>query len=607
MIFIVIAILCISPILAGRIVNIPVDCKGEREISKLEVRCPIRRNELSVRNLREYEHRETICRASLRDSDSVEGYLCVKQRWITKCEETWYFTTYTSYRIEERSATYAECLQALNTKNKGKSILPFYVPSTCYWNMINEQYEDFIILTDHPIYENPHDGKFYDSLFLSPCQITNERLCATKHDSILWIPKNISNPHSEHCNIRRWECLAVKVFEDFDFETGKKELVIEAPELGRWSLGSGCKMSFCYHKGVRFPDGEWWAYHEGSSIGLQELRNCEPNELAGYRSHLSLEMFDELDIQAQMEHERCLRTLEKIQDEEPISILDMSHLSPSSPGKDYAYRFEYETKVHHKCLDYNMSYSKPNCNRLFTDDEGTGGGYYNWTASHLKTIKRAHCQYVSGIENETGIWLETYHGGKPRFQEINLTEFKREKIVSRDEDRNIGYVSWNGITTNCSISEHDNCKIIVPTLSVQNQMIDEVQVAKFEIVSYKGYVMEQKLMQDELSRIILDSPIIDEEKIKRVDFIDKLKEGGSYIISGVMGWFTGIGKVVKWAIWIIGGIVSAWAIWKLRKLIVKTNSKNQDSVKRPNQVKRLREEQEVRDRNIYEDIDMFDV
>ncbi|UAX43325.1 glycoprotein [Bangoran virus] len=266
----------------------------------------------------------------------VNGYLCQKTTWISKCEETWYFTTYKTTRIEETDITEEECLAAITALDSGQTIEPFFPPFSCSWNMINENPKDFVTVHSHPVVMDIYDNSLIDPLFDGKCK---SKVCNTKHGNLKWI-EGSDKERNDICEAQHWE--TSYIYGDADFDEGNNFVslgpTIDSDLYGPRDLKGACITNICGIDGIRFEHGEWWGFHTISHLldWTRFLRRCSNNITVGF-SHDSWGVSELIEEITYRDH-RCIDIVSKLASKERISPFELSYLVQDYPGEGYAYR-----------------------------------------------------------------------------------------------------------------------------------------------------------------------------------------------------------------------------------------------------------------------------
>ncbi|AFR23535.1 virion transmembrane glycoprotein [Adelaide River virus] len=563
-----------------KFVTIPVNCSGEVDIDKMDVMCPNRYNLLSTNHLMEGEEVETFCRPSLRENDLLDGYLCRKQKWEVTCTETWYFVTDVKYQIIEVIPTENECMEERERKLKGEYIPPYYPPTNCVWNAIDTQERTFITLIEHPVIEDPVTMTLMDSKFTKPCNPKHNEvtICDTYNPLIKWISKETSGLNL-HCQIKSWECIPVKLHHSH--RNMMEALYLESPDFGIVDASKICNLTFCGYNGILLDNGEWWSiYRSGFTHGFLDnhiLKNRRIEECKEKKPGYKLAKLDttyiDLEFEIELEHEKCLGTLEKLQNGEYVTPLDLSYLSPSNPGKHYAYRLEYINTTEHKCVQLGFTYEGGDCRKML-DERDDHGAYYNWTTIKLQRVIRAVCYYHTFSMNLDESKHKYYDQDNRSIQidEKFISEvLKSTPLIDRHEKYE-GNLSWNGIIIESKNGHEKN--VIVPSASQYNHVMINKILKRLDTVMYDSYKFDSESGSISYNKIV---PIVREDNLQnahRVDVIQYIKDKGSYIINGFTGWFSSLGKLMRWTIWGVGLFFSIFTLYKIIMILRKHSNDN---------------------------------
>nr|AJF40141.1 glycoprotein G [Bovine ephemeral fever virus]AJF40143.1 glycoprotein G [Bovine ephemeral fever virus] len=550
-----------------KIYNVPVNCGELHPVKAHEIKCPQRLNELSLQahhNLAKDEHYNKICRPQLKDDDHLEGFICRKQKWITKCSETWYFSTSIEYQILEVIPEYSGCTDAVKKLDQGALIPPYYPPAGCFWNTEMNQEIEFYVLIQHKPFLNPYDNLIYDSRFLTPCTINDSKTkgCPLKDITGTWIPDVRVKEISEHCNSKHWECITVKSFRS---ELNETDRLWEAPDIGLVHVNKGCLSTFCGRNGIIFEDGEWWSIENQTESDFQnfKIEKCKGKK-PGFRMHTDRTEFEELDIKAELEHERCLNTISKILNKENINTLDMSYLAPTRPGRDYAYLFEQTSWQEKLCL------SLPDSGRVSKDCSidwrtSTRGGMVKKNHYGIGSYKRAWCEYRPFIDKNEDGYID--------IQELNGHNMSRNHAILETAPAGGSSGTKLNVTLNGMIFVEPT-KLYLHTKSIYEGIEEYQKLIKFEVMEYDN--IEENLIkyeEDEKFKPVNLSPH-EKSQINRTDIVREIQRGGKKVLSAVVGWFTSTAKAVRWTIWAVGAIVTTYAIYKLYKMVKSNSSHN---------------------------------
>ncbi|AIR95572.1 glycoprotein [Yata virus] len=567
-------------LMKSRLVNLPTNCRDETPIDKEHVECPFRRNELRVDHLQRRELTK-LCRPKGQEDDHIEGYVCKVQTWRTTCLETWYFTTYVKYDVVEETPTPSDCFKELERIRHGVPAVPYFAPSVCYWNAENTIRVTLTTLTPHNVIEDPYNLKLLDPSFPGGiCNGTRSGFCYMKNERSLWIPS--SSSHSKHCQWKGWECVTAHILNSWDESRVNQDVlvdstVIEAPEIGRIGIYDACQMTFCNVTGIKLATGEWWVPHDYDDKfrkSFDRLRHCSSDEKIGVRNHVDKTLFEELDIKAELEHQRCIDALMKLRNGESLNALEMSYFAPTTPGLGYAYRFVQQKKVYSYCIGYADSYDYRICKKYYTQKKGRAyGGYYNFTKTILGTIVRGLCDYktvqipmqIAGIResrmSRSSLWRLPLTN---ETMEIHLKNYSWS-LLENEQTNSIYNLSWNGFI-------QKGGDYIINAFSLYDGLLRDIQVAKLEVMSVEHpHVIEDHELVDPIIKHISDN-----SKLDRTDVVDEIEKKGKGILLTIKGWFSGLSQIVRWGLWIIGGLITVYSMYKINKLIKEKGKKRSE-------------------------------
>nr|WGO62841.1 matrix protein M [Hefer Valley virus] len=597
------------------IFNVPVNCVDEKDIKPTEIVCPKRYNELSLEAHHELiigdEKIEKICRPALRDDDHVEGYVCRQQYWETECEETWYFATVINYHIRETVPDYESCQNAVKQLKEGVLIPPYYPPAGCFWNTKIQESIKFMVLIRHKSLLNPMDNQIHDSQFISSCNLDEVKKngCKLKDITGIWIPDPETGLESEHCSKKHWECIGIKSYRS---ELDEKTRMWEAPEIGIINITKACKQDFCGYKGVVFDDGEWWGYTNDSEKELESslVQPCK-NRKPGIRIHNDHTEYETYDIKAELENERCQNTISKILNSESINTIDMAYLSPTRPGRDFAYRFEQVNWTEEFCLRWGTTGAIKNCQIPWTNN--VRGGKVKKEYLGIGGYKRATCDFRPILDSDGDGYIDKNelhgHNVSDKFSQMKFS-FRDSKDLS--EAIEVGY---NGMIK-IKDKENNDSMYMVRTKSVYDGVEQRNRFMKFEVMEFEDVLTRYKGEGEvDTKELIVDLTPENRRNLSRTDFVQAVAKGGREIVSGIVGWFTGAAKIVRWTIWGIGGIVTTYAIYKLHRMLRKKKSKDNDSETQEEKIesssdwyraspKNKRKPTNLKKEGLYEEIDL---
>ncbi|AJR28480.1 glycoprotein [Landjia virus] len=295
----------------------------------------------------------------------VNGHLCLKQRWSSICQETWYFSTTESNKIDDLPITDAECQAAIVAFKSGENLSPFFPPFYCSWASTQTNSKDFIIIEQHNVQESIYNMTFLDPLFLNG--VCNQPICKTIHPELIWVMENEKN-RWDLCNIRNWEAgtLHSAIETKDDSMSGPYSIDkhwIRSSIYGIRRLQGSCLMGVCNKYGIRFASGEWWGL-DNKEILKWAYRNFK---VCGKGTRVSFhhDNHDErvLEDQYVARSVMCSEIIGRILVNEHVSPMDLSLLIPSNPGKGRAYKIYKRVlnKGHHGGIEIEYRMEKADC------------------------------------------------------------------------------------------------------------------------------------------------------------------------------------------------------------------------------------------------------
>ncbi|AJR28453.1 glycoprotein [Le Dantec virus] len=275
----------------------------------------------------------------------VEGSLCHKSRWLTRCEYTWYFSKTVSRKIEPMPPTKQECEEAIKRKEEGLLESLGFPPPACYWARTNDEENVQVDVTDHPMTYDPYSDGVVDNILVGgKC---NQRECETVHDSTIWLETQKEKRPSQ-CEM--------DVEEQLELVSGIKRVGGSKSKAQRsvFVVGTNypfmdatgaCRLKYCSKSGMLLSNGLWFHItrkispesNENSKFWLT-LSDCSSDKQVGVLG----EEYEIGKLQATMEDIMwdldCFRTLEDLSHHKKVSMLDLFRLSRLTPGTGPAYK-----------------------------------------------------------------------------------------------------------------------------------------------------------------------------------------------------------------------------------------------------------------------------
>ncbi|AJR28342.1 glycoprotein [Inhangapi virus] len=440
----------------------------------------------------------------------VNGYLCESQVWISRCKETWYFSYDEKREIKYDVPVYEKCLESLRLYQKGDPIELEHPLMVCYWNAEHVESRVYHVITPHVTTINPYRNEVQDPLLANrTCQLKNSH-CSTIRESTIWI-RDSHDPLEGICNLKNWNHAEVDVSE-VDSETSiqyrwRKGHHLEGPEFGMKLLESGCQMTFCGIRGVRFTDGEWWTslvtdptrnQTKSNQIynAISDLKTCSAEESSdiGIAHPNFQDPVRKKEIGNVVKALQCSQTIGKLLSGEELTPLDLSSLAPDIPGPGIVYKLKW------------------------VNDSGY---ILHWAHATYKLI-RYHPRQI--------------HPGNIS---IGYDHLNKEMLVNEWENTPVPSIKigHNGVLKKI-VTPGNNFSILVPQMMLQMGEVDNSFVNKIPVEHIK---LEQ----------INDEPIIDDDEKNMIKNDEKDVINRENVVDGVGSWLHKIGEVITG--WTSGG------------------------------------------------------
>ncbi|AJR28464.1 glycoprotein [Manitoba virus] len=341
----------------------PTKCGDWKQSNKLDLTCPT--SEQAAPENRLITEIGNVYHPSPSNGFVVTGHLCLKQKWISKCEETWYFSSTETNHIEDLAITESECKEAVTAHKAGENLSPFFPPFYCSWASTQINSKIFILVDEHKVLENIYNRSLVDPLFVGGnCQ---GDVCKTIHPETMWIVEN-DQVRSDICNEKNWELgtLHSAIDTDDDYNKGQYSIDlhwIRSSLYGIRKLDGSCRRRVCGVPGIRFSNGEWWGIKDPKALILSHnlLSECP----VGTKVSFHHDNHDENVLEEQYVTRRmmCAEIVGKIMVGETVSPMDLSLLIPTNPGRGKAYKL-YKRAIYkntHGILDVEYALFQSTC------------------------------------------------------------------------------------------------------------------------------------------------------------------------------------------------------------------------------------------------------
>ncbi|ACX83608.1 virion transmembrane glycoprotein [Hapavirus ngaingan] len=596
----------ISDFNSHHLMNFPVKCVGDwKEVDLSSIRCP-RFSNLDMMN----EGRREIGLAIhpvVSDGVIAQGLLCQKQKWISECSETWYWTTEETSYVENEPVSGDECLLAYSQFKVGKHIEPAFPPFACYWNSVNKVHQSYITLHDHDVKLDPYTDKFIDPiLYGGQCEGS---LCPTIHDNVYWIEKD-DGEDLTICNLHHWEHSKIYALtgessevlkDDESYDYRYKELIylsfLESGSYGMRSTKNACKTDICGVKGIRFSTGEWWGIVDREKTYLEvAFPDCTPNiDITLHHLHSGSSHIYEHNV---FKDYHCKDVISRLMSGAKVSPTDISLLVPDQPGIGHAYKIDIvgarNTQNQNSPVPYSLQFKQRVCLYQLID---TTGQSFN----------------VEGNPEGGRVKVGVSHSGGDVY--INISQFEatmtgqREVADSGDEQVLIWTAegtktySINGMYLRTK--NNTPTQLIFPSSAMLEGLYDEslLYPVSLDILQRPRVLIVGP--QDDYVKKILEN----DNTLNRTDIIEGTKKAINSFVDKITGVFKGFTQIIWWGItgvctiilWKLYRKYKAWKRNKTTKRTTPNNAKKSTTIyKNPT----FREDVESQSEHLYDSVDM---
>ncbi|QIQ19243.1 glycoprotein [Taiyi bat virus] len=264
----------------------------------------------------------------------INGFLCHKVEWITRCEYTWYLSKTVSRRIKEETPTEAECKEAIELHKGGRETSGSFPPEECYWNSVNDESDIKVSVTEHKIGYDPYRNIGLDDILIGG--YCKDRKCLTTHSSVIWIRDGDMNP----CGEMTLETLTVYTTL-YNYNTKKW---VGSSTIKLSSLEKACTIKFCGVDGIMLSNGIWFHHNQGTdNRHLDVKEKCPENaEIGVLQPGYEIKWLDYKLIDLQREF-LCLQALDKIRLQKVVTLHDLQFLRPHKAGPGAVFRVRNKT------------------------------------------------------------------------------------------------------------------------------------------------------------------------------------------------------------------------------------------------------------------------
>ncbi|AHY85663.1 virion transmembrane glycoprotein G [Almpiwar virus] len=430
---------------------------GWHPASHTQLRCPIR---TASHPITERRGSVSFLVPTFAYSTHVDGYSCHKTEWVSKCTETWYWTTDISQIIRTAPVSKEECLEAITKKESGISQTPFFENPVCQWVNTVEKSHFFVIVNKKKVKIDPYNLDAIDSLFPGGrCSQDEDGAynCPTIQAGVKWMTKDPDDYKI------RWSMIRA----DYSYEESTKKFVLWGGGLPTTYFNGSCQMTFQKQTGVRFPNGFWampperkWTDTDFVTM-WNNLPACkEGTEVYYPNAH---EEFSEhgMEIDDLILSLKCLDIIREFDETGKISFLDLSFFSPDKPSFGHVYRLN-EGKLEVATTNYGSCVMKSgheySGNELCHDTNDRVISYRDWVPSGIQGRMSA----FNGVYKDNG------------------------KI------RHAGYQLWANRLTESDIQRYQMARVSHPIENVISKLVPGLNVT-FDATGQRGELVDDFL------------------------------------------------------------------------------------------------------------------
>ncbi|AOX47528.1 glycoprotein [Gata virus] len=388
-------------------------------------------------------------------SHKVDGFLCSKTIWETKCDEGFFGSQTISYIIRKSQVRDGECLEAFQSFTDGGDIpTPHFPPNYCSWMATNSKSSTYITLTRHDTYWDPYQNAFKDLVFIG--HSCSQVICPTHYDNVKWIT---GPPSRKSCTT--W----FEVEGEITLDSGRNLdwSYVEAEFIPRTPLSNLCYgVSYCGRTGYVLNNGLFFSISAGLNDTLNfardiPIKSCSPSTEISLHPLSSSMASVELQTLEILFNTKCNDVVSKIKSGNNITAYELGFLNPTHPGIGYSFiSIEgrlYSSKTQFEPIkEYKLTFSNAPSIKYLSKDKT------------YKIVKVDNCTWIS--LNNGSMTCRWYNGVYITQDQIIFPYSSREE--SQDEldiyaeirpnfDRHIGIpdISNDTITTSDQVTDPD--------------------------------------------------------------------------------------------------------------------------------------------------------
>ncbi|AMK09270.1 glycoprotein [Ceratitis capitata sigmavirus] len=274
------------------------------------------------------------------DNLFVDGYLCRKVAYITRCVTSWTFTSSINKLIHGLSVSRTECLEKIKQLEEDELIQERFKEPDCRWNKIYDVESINFEIINHKVKLDPYTNNLVDPIF--PGGITHSSKSATIHNDVIWISKvNTTFTCNRHIEMKGIVYTKLGVSER---NLSGEIAMLHIEGFKDKSFQGACLLMYCNEQGVRFSDGEWISisydlnFNHSFTNLLSDLNPCSSTVSLSLSNNYQRNIITmELTLET-IFRLRCEDTIAKLINHIPITPYDVSFLAQSYPGPGNVYQ-----------------------------------------------------------------------------------------------------------------------------------------------------------------------------------------------------------------------------------------------------------------------------
>lgn len=284
----------------------------------------------------------TVYRPIYNDNQVVEGYLCRKVTYITRCTTNWLFSSSINKIIHGLPVSKSECIIKIQSYIKDELLQERFKEPKCIWNQINDVENVVFEILLHKVKLDPYTNNLIDPLF--PGGITHPNYSGTIHDDTLWISS--SNKTFECTKHIKDDGVIYTASDVSERNLSPYIAMLHIDGYKDKTFKGSCQLEYCGRKGVRFTDGEWMEIvldldmsHNLTNL-ISDIEPCEGNvQLKLGNQHQQEIITMDLTLET-IFRLKCEEVISKLINNFPVSPYDISFLAQAYPGPGSIYQLQ---------------------------------------------------------------------------------------------------------------------------------------------------------------------------------------------------------------------------------------------------------------------------